>query len=52
MIGRESELRLVELFLDEAGSGVRALLLEGAAGSTSPRSRSCASPSGGSSRSR
>ena len=32
MIGRESELRLVEAFLDEAGSGVRILLIGGAAG--------------------
>ena len=32
MIGRESELRLVASFLDEAGRGVHVLLLEGAAG--------------------
>ena len=32
MIGRESELRLVGSFLDDAGPGVRALLIDGAAG--------------------
>src|SRR5688500_10830167 len=32
MIGREGELRLVESFLDAAGVGTHALLLEGEAG--------------------